>query len=388
MNRRCLASIGALAAVIAVIAGELLAPGRVAGWTSLPSFVRVAEAFGEGAQAPTAAAKASTPAAPGTWTPSRTPWGEPDLQGIWSPGYHMTSLERPDKYAGREFLTDEEVAVLEKQAAAAPGRNARLQRGSLQDVEGAYNDAFTGRGKKVLPTRRTSLIVDPPDGKIPPLTPEGQKDAASSRRRRATATPAELAPATPYPVARDSGGPADGPEDRPSDTCRGVSLPFIRGTSGTFSRIVQTPGSVAMYYEDGHRGGIYRMVALDQRPHPPKQIRQWLGHSVGRWEGDTLVVDTTNFTDKTDFEGSRQNLHLIERYTRVAPDMIIYRVTIDDPTVFTRSWTIELPLTKSDDKANSIFEAACHEGNYAMTSILAGARALEREQAAKKKGSR
>jgi hypothetical protein len=130
------------------------------------------------------------------------------------------------------------------------------------------------------------------------------------------------------------------------------------------------------------------MVALDQRPHPPKQIRQWLGHSVGRWEGDTLVVDTTNFTDKTDFEGSRQNLHLIERYTRVAPDMIIYRVTIDDPTVFTRSWTIELPLTKSDDKANAIFEAACHEGNYSMTSILAGARAQEREQAAKKKGSR
>jgi hypothetical protein len=328
--------------------------------------------------------EAQTPAA--NAPAPRTPWGDPDLQGIWSPGYYLTALERPNKYGGREFLTDDEVVELEKQATEAPGRNARLERGSTADVEGAYNDAFTGRGKKVIRTKRTSLIVEPADGKIPPLTPEAQSRAETSRRARALATPAELAAAfvdgdrtaTPYPVDRTMGGGTANPEDRPADRCRGISLPFM-GSSGTFSRFVQSPGWISIYHEDGHRGGAYRHIPLDGRGHLPSQVRQWLGHSVGRWEGDTLVVDTKNFTDQTDFQGSRSNLHLVERYTRTGPDMITYRVTVEDPMTFTAPWTFELPLSKADEKANQIYEAACHEGNYAMTTILAGARLLEKQ---------
>jgi len=332
------------------------------------------------AQAPSKTAPAN--AAP---TP-KTPWGDPDLQGIWSPGYYLTALERPNKYAGREFLTDAEIAELEKAAATAPGRNARLERGSTADVEGAYNDAFTGRGTKVIRTKRTSLIVDPPDGKIPPLTPEAQKRAESSKRARALATPAELAnafvdgdkKATPYPVDRTMGGGTDNPEDRPADRCIGISLPFM-GSSGTFSRYVQSPGFISIYHEDGHRGGGYRNIPLDARPHLPKDVRLWLGDSVGHWEGDTLVIDTTNFTSRTDFQGSHENLHLVERFTRSGPDLLLYRVTIEDPTVFTKPWTFELPLSKASEQANKIYESACYEGNYAMTSILAGGRQLEKE---------
>ena len=333
-----------------------------------------------GAQAP------GKPAAAGTQPVARTAWGDPDVQGIWSPGYILTPLERPNKYQGREFLTDEEIAALEKAAMTAPGRNARLERGSTADVEGAYNDAFTGRGTKVVRTKRTSLIVEPKEGRIPPLTPAAEKRKAASQRARALATPAELAAAftdgdrtaTPYPVDRTMGGGTDNPEDRPADRCRGISLPFTGGTSGTFSRIVQGPGWVAIYHEDGHRGGAYRQIPLDGRPHLPNTVRQWLGDSVGRWEGDTLVIDTVNFTDQTDFEGSRSNLHLVERYTRVGPDLIMYRVTVEDPATFTAPWTFELPLSKAQDKANQIYEAACHEGNYAMTAILGGARLAEK----------
>ena len=313
-------------------------------------------------------------------SPSRTPWGHPDLQGIWSPGYYLTPLERPAEYEGKEFLSDDEVAALEKEQAENRGRDTRFEAGSREDLEGAYNDAFTGRGTKVIRTKRTSLIVDPPDGKIPPLTPEAQaKRAPSGGARPSPASPARRG-AIPYAVPRPDGGyPSDNPEDRPPDRCMGISLPFLKGTSGAFSRLVQTPRTVAIYHEDGHVGGAYRTIPLDGRPHLPTQVRQWLGHSVGRWEGETLVIDTTNFTDRTSFQGSAERLHLIERLTRVGPDLIKYEVTVEDPTVWTRPWTMELPLTKYADKDNQIFEAACHEGNYAMTSILAGARALEKE---------
>ena len=291
--------------------------------------------------------------------PARTPWGDPDLQGIWSPGYILTPLERPDEFAGQEFLTDEDVAALEERASVRR-RDVRAAPGSVEDVEGAYNEAFTGRGKEVIRTRRTSLIVDPPDGKIP-FTPHGRMVADAAREKMRS----EL---------------ADGPEDRRDlDRCRGVSVPFISGTSGTFSRLVQTPGSVTLYHEDGHIGGGYRTVALDGRPHVPVHIRQWLGDSVGRWEGATLVVDTTNFSGLTSFHGSGEQLHLVERFTPVAADLIMYEATVDDPQAWTRPWTIELPLQRIDNQENQIFEAACHEGNYAMTSILAGARVLERQ---------
>jgi hypothetical protein len=142
---------------------------------------------------------------------------------------------------------------------------------------------------------------------------------------------------------------------------------------------------VSIYYEYGPHGGAYRTIPVDGRPHLPAQIRQWLGDARGRWEGDTLVVDTANFTNETNYQGSRENLHLVERFTRAAPDLIMYRVTIDDPTVFTRSWTIEVPLTRQDDKANKIYDTPCYEGNYALLGILAGIRAVEKEKAARHK---
>lgn len=286
-----------------------------------------------------------------------TPWGDPDLQGIWSPGYILTPLERPDEFSDKEFLTDEDVAELEERASVGR-RDQRSERGSVADVEGAYNEAFTGRGKEVIQTRRTSLIVDPADGKIP-FTAQGTARADTARKKMMSER-------------------ADGPEDRRDlDRCRGVSIPFISGTSGTFSRVVQTPKSIMLYHEDGHIGGAYRTIHMDGRPHLPAHIRQWLGHSVGRWEGISLIIDTTNFTDKTSFNGSGEQLHVVERFTPVDAGLIMYEVTVTDPSAWTSPWTIELPLERIDNEENQIYEAACHEGNYAMTSILAGARVIE-----------
>ncbi len=308
----------------------------------------------------------------------QTPWGVPDLQGIWSPGYTLTPLERPDEFEGREFLTDEEVSRLEGAQDESSGRNFRPESGTVADVEGAYNDEFTGRGKEVIRGGRTSLIVDPPNGKIPPRTAAAIERIGPVRSRRSLgAGEVETEVRIPYPVDPQSGSYADNPEDRPSDRCMGITVPFIRGTSGTYSRLVQSRDAVTIYQEDGHRGGGYRTIFMDGRPHLPSSMRQWLGHSIGHWEGDTLVVDTTNFTDGTSFNGSGKDLHLIERFTRVDVDLLMYEITIDDPTVWESSWTVEIPLSEVDNQANQIFEAACHEGNYAMVSILAGARNLE-----------
>lgn len=308
----------------------------------------------------------------------RTSWGVPDLSGIWSPGYTLTPLERPDEFEGREFLTDEEVAALEGEQDASAGRNFRPDTGTVEDVEGAYNDEFTGRGKDVIRTRRTSLIVDPPNGRIPPRTPEAiERIGPYQPRRTAGGGEIETDVRIPYPVDPQSGRYADNPEDRAPDRCMGITIPFVRGTSGTYSRFVQSPESMAIYHEDGHRGGGYRTIHLDGRPHAAAHIRQWLGHSIGHWEGDTLVVDTTNFSTGTSFYGSSENLHLVERFTRTGPDLVMYEVTVEDPTVWESRWTVEIPLTLADNRANQIYEAACHEGNYAMVSILAGARNLE-----------
>ena len=273
------------------------------------------------------------------------PWGDPDLEGIWGVGYIFTPLERAREHAGKEFLTNDEVAILEKEHAArtsgdGTGGRVRGERGWVTDVEGAYNQAFSAFGKHetVIRTKRTSLIVDPPDGRIPALTPEGQKRSDALKR----IVTDEFGPA----------GPADDPEQRPSDRCMGTTLPFIKGVGAGFRRIVQSPAAVAMLHEDGHVGGAFRSIPIGNRAHLPSQVRQYLGDPSGRWEGDT----------------------------RVGPDLILLRLTIDDPTTFNRPWTIEVPLTKADEKENQIYESACHEGNYAMTSILAGARALEREK--------
>jgi hypothetical protein len=292
------------------------------------------------------------------WVADRTPWGDPDLQGIWS-SKTQTPLERPDNLADREFLTDDEVSTLEQQTRENPGRDERSERGTVADVEGAYNDIFsTFFGATVVETGRTSLIVDPPDGRVPHTAEAKARLDKQAARRRATS---EV---------------ADGPEDRPSDRCTGWSLPCTSPLCA-FSRIVQTPGAVTLYYESGHWGGAYRTIPLDERPHLPSHVRQWFGDSVGRWESDTLVVDTTNFSAQTSFQGSNEDMHLVERFTRVNSDLILYGATIEDPTTFSRPWTIEMTWSRPAEGQQLIFESACHEGNYALTSILAGARALE-----------
>ncbi len=319
------------------------------------------------------------------WTVGRTPWGHPDLAGIWS-SKTTTPLERPDEYGGREYLTDEEIAELESRAlrASQEGSGAtllpeRAERGTATDVAGAYNSVFSSRGTTVVRTGRTSLVIDPPDGRIP-YSDAGRERVAAEVAYRKALSAADLETHVTM---------AEGPEDRPNDRCLGFTLPCT-SMYCAFSRIVQSPDAVALYYEAGHTGGAYRTVPLDGRAHPPAHVRQWYGYSVGRWEGDTLVVDTRNFTDRRSvegtstpigFRGAGETFQLVERFTRTAPDMILYRATVENPAMYARPWTIEMPWIRAAETDNQIFEAACHEGNYGLTGILSGARAMERETA-------
>jgi hypothetical protein len=272
------------------------------------------------------------------------------------------------------------------------------------DVEGAYNNIFsTALDAKYIRTRRSSLIVDPSDGRIPARTPNGEKRRELLRRRsgrspeaaeEALAAFGEGVTKLPYNVdvicssinsdkGADDCRPVDNPEDLPGiERCMGVAVPCVNGNC-LMTRIVQGPDSVMIYYEQGHGGGAYRVIPLNGQPHPPSSVREWMGHSTGRWEGDTLVVETTNFTGRTSFQGTGENLKLTERFTRASADMILYRVTVDDPASFVRPWTIEVPLTLEDNRKNLIFESACYEGNYSLTSMLAGARLLEKEAGAR-----
>jgi len=308
-------------------------------------------------EAPTRAAAAARAAIP------RTSWGAPDLQGIWE-GRSSTPLERPKELAGKEFLTEQEAAALDKQTAEAENLDRRAGNGTSSDVNLAYNQFWREKASKVR-GRRTSLIVDPPEGKVPALTPAARKqDAVRAERRRLH--------------------PADGPEDRGLfERCiLGLGgLPRLVGGSNSNIQIVQTPDHVAVFHEMIHEA---RIIPLDGRPHVPQNIRQWLGDSRGRWEGNTLVVDTTNFVDMTSSRRSSEDLHLTERFTRVDAGTLDYEVTIDDPTTFTRPWTAVLPMPKAE---GTIFEYACNEGNYGLRNLLSGARAEERSraQAAKKR---
>jgi hypothetical protein len=294
------------------------------------------------------------PAAPSAQTAARTPDGRPDLQGTWSFS-SLTPLERPTQFAGKAVLSEEEAALFEQETITR--NDADRRRDSPQaDVGVAYNDAWYDRGTRVVGTRRTSLIVDPPDGRIPALTPDGQARAAArgeTRRQR---------------------GPADGPEDRSlAERCLLFSAgpPMLPGPYNNNVQIVQTRDYVVIANEMIHDA---RVVPLDGRPHLPSTVRRWQGDPRGRWEGDTLVVDTTNFSDRTNFRGSDENLHLVERFRRVDAQTLDYSFTVDDPTVFSRPWIVALPMTRSRDP---IYEYACHEGNYAMAGILKGARAQE-----------
>jgi hypothetical protein len=321
----------------------------------------------------------------------RTPWGEPDLQGIWTDVY-QTPLQRSAKYAEREFFTDEERAALDQQRSQIELR-PRQQAGTERDVAGAYNQVFMS----VKPAgRRTSLVVDPPDGKIPALVPELQKKMAAEREYRLALLQATVeckiqgsgcrggkyGPPSPRraenPPRYSTGNinRVDNPEDRSmSERCMAAVLPDFTG----FRRIVQSPGSVAIFYDVGQGQGWQRNIPVDGRPHLPSSMRQRFGDSRGHWEGDTLVVDVTNFSPKSEFQGSRENLHLIERWTRTGPDTIEYAVTIDDPTTWTKPWTVKQEYTKQNEEANRIYyEPRCHEGNYGMASLLSGGRAADK----------
>lgn len=331
-------------------------------------------------QSGTATAKAATPAK--TYTPARTPDGQPDLQAVW--GYAtITPLERPAEFAAKPVLTDEEAAQFERKTAEIQNRDRRdhndnTGRGSdgRTDLDRAYNEFWWDKGSSVVETKQTSLIVDPPDGKIPPLTPDGQKRAANLRGFQ-TASAREEGPL---------GRTFDSYEDRPNgERCLlwGVAgPPMVPGAYNNNVQLVQSRDFVVIINEMIHE---HRMAPLDGRPHVSAVIRQWQGDSRGRWEGNTLVVDTTNFTNKSRFRGASENLHLIERFTRTSPNTLMYEFTVDDPATFTKPWTARIPMKRNPEP---IYEYACHEGNYSLRSVLAGARAQEKISAdAAKKGS-
>jgi len=347
--------------------------------------------------------------ATGTAAAGQTPWGEPDLQGIWTATTNEP-LQRPARYKDRALLSDEERAELNKKIADIVGRESdenRRPRGTEQDVAGAYSTAiFTSH----LPVgRRTSMIVDPPDGRIPPLTQQEQKrrgemrDYAfallqatdACRNQASTCVNVKYGPPSPRRsepppyyvmdgITGFSGGGAinraDGPEDRNlSERCLPSGLPSFGG----YRRIVQSRGQVAVSYDVGQGQAWQRIIPITTAPHLSDSIRQWWGDSRSRWEGHTLVVDVTNFSPKSSYQGAHEHLHLVERWTRIDAETLQYSATIEDPTVWTRPWTAVVDFKKQDEKANRIYaEPRCHEGNYGMVAMLTGVRADERAFAA------
>ena len=325
-------------------------------------------------------------------TNTATPWGDPDLQGIWTDAYD-TPLQRPARFAGREFLTDEEVAALDKERAAILRRDHREPLGSERDVSGAYNAVF----ESVKPTgRRTSLVVEPADGRIPAYAAEARTRLDSYREyqlalMQATETckkqepscrGGKFGPPSPRRAERppiyntDRLNRSDGPEDRSlAERCLGAVLPDFSG----YRRIVQSPTSIAIFYDTGQGQGWQRIIPIGGTAHLPSAVRQRFGDSRAHWEGKTLVVDVTNFSPKTEFRGSREHLHLVERWTRVNDTTLEYVATIDDPTTWTQSWTVKQQLGMQDARANRIYsEPRCHEGNFGLGGMLINSRAEER----------
>ena len=343
----------------------------------------------------------SSPAS-GNGAQIKTPWGEPDLQGIWTLETD-TPLQRPAKFKDKATLTPEERAELDKQRAALLGRDKRVERGTELDVAGAYSAVFN-TVKRTGP--RTSLIIDPANGRIPPLTPEAQARGAADRAFRlsllqATDTcknhmagcnggkydPSATPRLSEIPDRYNTGrmNRHDRPEDGSvGDRCFVGALPDMPTPfGGNFQRIVQTPGGIAIFYDTGQGQGFRRNIVMNGSPHLPSSIRQLSGDSRGHWEGNTLVIDTTNFTAMLDSFGSRENKHLIERFTRTGPASLEYKVTVEDTTVFTRPWTVQMDFSKQSDEQNRIYyEPRCHEGNYAFPSLMLAARLAEKDYAA------
>ena len=296
----------------------------------------------------------------------RTPWGAPDLQGVWD-FRTITPLQRPEELGDQEFLTEEEAASREQ---AAVARDIELWEAAPRRTEvggsiGAYNNFWMDRGTNVIETRRTSLIIDPPNGRMPPLTEEGERRAEARRIRRAE-------------------HPADSWLDRSSfDRC---ILGFNQGppmTPGGYNQnmqLFQTEDHVVVLNEMVHDS---RIIPIDGRPRPG--IDSWTGESRGRWEGDTLVVETTDFSAKHSWRGTTPDRHLIERFTRVDEDTLLYEFTVTDAGTWTAPWTAQVPMRLNE---LPLFEYACHEGNYSLEGILSGTRADERKAAAAAQGSR
>jgi hypothetical protein len=311
-------------------------------------------------------ASPATPSKAGAYVPPKTADGQPDLQGVWA-NNTATPLERPKSLAGRAVLTPQEVAAMQKRSNELFGGDGDAAFGDaiyeavLSDVQkykpttfdkdtGNYN-AFWIVGREF--ENRTSLITDPPDGQVPAMT-----DAAKKRM-------ADF-------MAAQVGHEFDGHENRPlSERCISFGFPDLLAGYNSYYQIVQGPGYVAILSERIHD---VRIIPLDGRPHLPKNIRLMLGDSRGHWEGNTLVIDTTNFSSTSNFRGASENMHLVERYTRTAADRVSYQATISDPTTWTKPWTLMIPLKHTDD---AVYEYACHEGNSAMIGVLAGARAQD-----------
>jgi hypothetical protein len=291
---------------------------------------------------------------------ARTPDGQPDLGGFWS-NVSITPLERPQKFAGREFMTDQELAENEK--AAQQPRSVESLGGTIAHYDFVQFGLDLTQARRAS-NRRTSLVVDPPDGRIPRLTPEARSRAAKQA------------------AERKSRGAYDGPETRPlSERCifMAEGPPMLPEAYNSNLQIQQGPGYVAILEEEIHDA---RIIPLDGRPHVGSKIRQFMGDSRGRWEGNTLVVDTTNFTDRTNFRGSTENLHVIERFTRLDSDTILYEFTVEDPATWSKPWTAQLLFTRIE---GPIYEFACHEGNYGLANTLRGARAQEKAAAGRGK---
>ena len=302
----------------------------------------------------------------------RTAWGDPDLQGVWD--YRtITPLQRPTNLADKEFLTEEEAATRNESAVE---RERRLATRAARRVEvdpsgnvdrgvdgapGSYNAFWFDRGTSVIATKRTSLIIDPPNGRIPALTSEAEK-----QRMATAATRGDIPNHSRTPGGWGEALAPDGLQAR-CLTGFNAGPPMTPGSYNNNMQLFQTPDTVVILNEMVHEA---RIVPLDGRPHV--DLRQYLGDSRARWDGDTLVVTTTNFLRETSFldGGSTADLQLTERFTRMSPDILQYQVTVDDPTTFTRPWTYEVPMQVN---AESLYEYACHEGNYGMYNILAGA---------------
>jgi hypothetical protein len=346
---------------------RFLAPlGAVAGIVAIASLVAVSLT---GQTPGKSAGTKSTGAAP-----PRTPWGAPDLQGVWLVTTN-TPLQRSAANAGKEFLSNAEIAASDAKKEVDPGRNAR-KGDTTADVNGAYNAVFNS----VLKTgRRTSMIIDPPDGHIPPLVPGAQRGQSGAAERNANPAAAD----NPETAGEIPGGSS-------MVRCLGVAMPALPLNTlfgqGTVMQLVQSPKSIGIYMEDDHDGGGNRIIYLDGRPPAPPSARFYLGFSRGHWEGSTLVVETVNFLpgslQPNLRTGTSDMLKMTERITRVDANTLKREITIDDATIWTRPWTVVVEMNRAPDSRQMIFDSACHEGNYGLTGILVNARRAE--QAGKK----